>query len=798
MIDFDILKRYGTTKERFRELFTAEPGSDDYEMRGKWEKMIESHLFEGIQRNLETYEIYASADLAWDGNIITGEMVPLVMYAQKRIGFKSLISRLRDSGCSDEELKKICEYDEEKKEFKDVKINKFIETSVNLVRSFVTRRHAAQASAVLSRRPFFQYEPFSKSYIAQLRGDVLSQRVEMMSDQYDYRHQASQMIRDFLLYPHVVEFPSESWHVERQIRKTNTDITTDGNFGMESYIVREGVPFVRPHPSRVAYDISSPLSSINTDTGCEWIAYWEAVRYGDVRSNTEYFNRETIEFTRRMSELFRAYRAYFEIYYPCTMKFPEGTQDVPGLNDRENNIGVYNTEWDDSAVVLTEYRKKVIPKDWGLGDYPHPVWVRLVVAGEKTVIYGEVLPSSIPACYYGYNESDNRLSNISFAHEAMPWQDQASNLLSQLLLSQKQSLLKVLTLNLDKLSPEMVREIRAILQGDNYYAKPLVLEYSLEDDKEIGRDQEIMRLHEAKQIDDVTLFFKSLVQIIALAERVLNFSPQEQGQPAPREISATEVLEIANTVNTMYNFISKGIDEGLSAKKRIIYEALVSLCEGKIYVPAARRYPESIVTAAGFEVVDEDAEALAETNLREPRQQTIIGTRDALVYNYTFTSREGMDRAPQQQTAQILVNLLAQILQIPGVAERIGNEGIMRIVNAIIRNSGANIDLTLDPIDEVAMAGAETPQGEDSDQLQGTIGEMARILAETEVRGAENEQRLAELTQIVQGLLGASGRMVEGSVAPGTPGQPILDRQPAVVSQPRPTRPMAPEPFGRV
>src|SRR5690606_25194300 len=101
--------------------------------------------------------------------------------------------------------------------------------------------------------------------------------------------------------------------------------------------------------------------------------------------------------------------------------------------------------------------------------------------------------------------------------------------------------------------------------------------------------------------------------------------------------------------------------------------------------------------------------------------------------------------------------------------------------NAIIRNSGANIDLTLDPIDEVEMAGSETPQGDDMAQLQSTIGEMARILAETEVRGAENEQRLSELTQIVQGLLGASGRMGQGMVAPGTPGQPIIDRQPAVV-----------------
>ncbi len=53
----------------------------------------------------------------------------------------------------------------------------------------------------------------------------------------------------------------------------------------------------------------------------------------------------------------------------------------------------------------------------------------------------------------------------------------------------------------------------------------------------------------------------SVTQLLNLVERLLILSPQELGQPAPREISATEVTEIATTTQAIYSFISEGIDE---------------------------------------------------------------------------------------------------------------------------------------------------------------------------------------------------------------------------------------------
>jgi len=175
-----------------------------------------------------------------------------------------------------------------------------------------------------------------------------------------------------ILYPFIVEFPRVSWDIQHQYRKTADRL------GVEEYIVREGVPFVRPHPSRVAWDNSSALSEINTDTGPDWIMYWDVVRYGSIAKNTDYWNRSSISYTNSFhKELNLLGLPYFNIYYetdhPCTARdpFPLSEADPAQENDRAANVGLYSAEKEGEPVVITEYRKKLIPKDYGIGEYPY-------------------------------------------------------------------------------------------------------------------------------------------------------------------------------------------------------------------------------------------------------------------------------------------------------------------------------------------------------------------------------------------------------------------------------------------
>lgn len=765
MIDFDILKQFGTTDARIRDVMTAAPGSDDHKFRKEIEDRIENRAFQGAMFNMRTYQVYAASDLAWDGHVITKEVIPLIQYAQGKISVKACDRQLQK--LSPEMRKQFCKCNE-RGEVEEIRINDFCKVWVNLVRSFITRRRASMTVRYTSQIPFLKYEPVSTSYTARLKADVLSQRVEMLVNQHNIRHEFDQIALEELLYGHTVAFPSCGWEKEYGYRKSiladGLNSTTD--FKIEQYLEREGFCLSRPHPSRVFYDNSCALSSINADNGCEYIGFWNVVRYRDIYKNTKYYNREAVTYNTAWSDLFQSNLPYFELYFadaPINFPNPSAGADIAGRNDRSNNVGRYTGELKDSSVVLTEYREKLIPKDHGFGDYPFPVWVRFVVAGANTVIFAEILPST-PGFYFGYNENDNRQVNTSFAHEIMPWQDQASNLLTQLLYTQKSGLIKILSLNTDIMTEEQKKAFDAIVSGDTYYSKPIIIEYSgTKAQAEVGlQTNNIMNLEETTMLDDVSVFFSSLLRILELAERVLNFSPQELGQPAPREISATESSMIENTTNAIYDFLGVGLDEGLAALKKCYYESLIAKGSEQIYVPAANRYTPETVRNAGFEFRNEDSNDESSTNIADTARLNIIGDKQSLVYEYIFSGRATSERVSGARTAEVMVQLLAQLIQIPGLLQDMGKGQLYKMLNAIVRSSGIGIDVRFE-MDEGESDSLPNPnQVDDREQIKDAFAQLAQRLGAT-------EQQLAQINQLLQSA---------GQAAPV--GAQVVGEQPAV------------------
>lgn len=748
MIDSDILEQAGSTKQRLREVFTAKAGTADFEIRKRVEDEIEARIHEGLETNMRNYRVYTVSDLAWDSQIITKEIIPLMLYAQGRIDVNKLATQLKDISTST--LKKFAELDGAGN-IKDINLSKFMEVSVNLIRSFVTRKTAALSVERTKLTPFFKFDPVSTSFVAKLRGDVLSQRVEVMTNQYGYRHDLPQAVRDSLLYSHSVEFPSGAWDVQRQWfkkkRADGLDTSSDKKFEVEARIVREGLHFVRPHPTRVFYDNAFPLSSINTDTGCEYIGYWTVVRFKEVEKNTDYFNRNEVSYSTRSVGVLTSNRPYFELYFPnANINFPsaERNGDLAASNDREQNVGTYSGTDGDKSIALVEYRMRVVPKEIKVGDYPYPVWLRLVVAGARTVVYAEFLPS-LPAVYYGYNEDDSRQINPSLASDAMPWQDQMSNLVTQMLTNQKTSLIKIIAANIDILTPEMLVEFRRIVKGERYTNGPMLLEFKGEQLEQLGLDiEDVVSIVQTNGMADISSYFGAIGQLLSLAERVLNISAQEQGQSAKHELSATEVTEISNTTNVMASFTALGIDEGLAAKKRLIYEALVSMGNDEIYVPVVNRYSEATIKAAGFEVVDEEDEADVRENYAGPaRSQTVTGSKQALIYDYTFNSRDGAERASSAKAAEVLVNLLSQLGNIPGLLQDMGKEKLYKLINHIVRMSGAGVDLTFELQDgESADLPAADAEANNRKEIQDVIRQVLDAIEKDRQRIGQLENAL--------------------------------------------------------
>lgn len=750
LIDFDVLKKFGTTNQAIRDLFTLATDDPKYALRKKWEDRIQGRIQEGAIWGLKNHQFFQAADLAWDSNLITKELVPLSLYAQGKITFKNLEESLKE--ISPELSAKFVKKDAAGKGI-GIDLPAFHKVVVNLVRSLITKRTASLVIRYEKQFPLFKYEPLGTSYVSRLRGDVLSQRVEMMTNQYGYRHDLEQAVRDMLLYSFSLEFPRSAWDRERAVRKKvraeGFDSSTESDFEVETYIAREGLTFKRPHPTRIFYDMAFPLSSINTDTGVTFLGHWNVVPYRDVSHNKLYFNNSKVGFDTSFASRLVGYRNYWALYFSnSAINFPNGTSpDVVGLNEREKITGYYSTEHDDRTIMLTEYFERVIPRDVGLGDYPFPVWVRLVVAADRTVVFGEIMPCA-PATYWAYNCSDSKVLNNAYAHDVMPWQDQMSNMFTNLLFAQKAGLIKVMSMDLDLINdPELVKQIREIASGESIYTKPLLVEYKGVQAAEMGLDpRRVIAINETTALADPTLYFRSILQVLSLAERMLGTSANESAQSEPREVSATESSTIAQSVNTGIGFMSAGIDEAISAKKRQVYEALIACGHSRIVVPVANRYTNSTIKAAGFEPMTEEqeGEGMSENySATEPRRVTVMGEKQALMFDYNFSARDGSERPTDPKAAEVLVRLLQPLVQMPGLVQAMGKTGMYDFMNSIIRLSGAGVDVKFETQDG---EGDEMPSGDavtdNKAALEDTISKLIGAI----------EQDRAEIAAIKQSL----------------------------------------------
>jgi hypothetical protein len=785
VIDFQILKKYGTTNERVREVLTAgrermvdvappnetrsaaavrilksKQVDQDVAYRQRLEYEAMNRLNEGILFNLRNYQFYAAADLAWDSCPVNKFTMPLILYAQGLVKVHACKKALEDAyGKDSPRVNDFVKKGEEGLP-ESIDLPKFLECNINLVRSFLTRRLAAQANKFSSLYPFFKADSRSTGLVGKLRADVLSQRFEIMTDDYGYRHHHVQCIRDAFLYGHCVDFVASAWDVQEQWTKKDVpeDQASETEFEVEAEIQKEGVLFENIHPSRVFWDKNSPLSSLNTDTGVGYIGYWDVKRYGDVYDCPDFFNKQHIGWTNSYfgdMGMFANYPGYFE-QYGHILKPPIGRgEDPAGQNDRKANAGIYSGELTDASIILTVYFKKLIPRDYGIGDYPFPVWMRFIVAGDSTFIFGEILPST-PGAYLGINESDSRLINVGLAHELMSYQDQLTNLFTAMLKIVQQELVKVYGINTDALGTDeagskdvQVKALRTLLTGKSWgNGDPIVVEYSLSRLTQLQvESRNIVTVTETRAGQSLTSIFEAMARLIQMAEKLTAMSPAEQGQPAPREISATEVTAIASTTTSVYSFISSGIDEFRAAIKKLLYESTVACQRGDIYCPVQERYTEKTILAAGFKAVPSEKEDF--TSGLGIQRHTVIGSARRLNYAYIFRSRDGDERAVNSQAANTLVQLLSQFIANPTILAAMGKEKLFEIVNEIFRMSGAGIDLNL-----ALKPGESNDLGDDQvkkfqEELQQVVQGLHQLAQQTQ-QNAQDAQQQKTINQSTQ------------------------------------------------
>lgn len=764
MIDLELLAKHGTTKERLREVFTARANPDldkrpaggetaaekkerkrkvaqiesDIAVRAKLERRIQARVEEGITLSLKQWRAFAAVDLAWDSTIITKMQIPLLMYAQGKINVERCVSLLKETPNGSQYI-----IPGDGKDVKDkVDVVRFVESEINLVRSVVLRRWAAQKVKYSNLWPYYKVESRSTGLVGKLRADLVSQRMDIMADQFGYRRHDGQVMLGGLLYGHAVDFPRCSWECDYQWRANKE------TGAAESYIEREGVGWFNPHPSRLYYDTNHPLSSINSDSGCSFVGFWDVMRFSDIEDDPYYFNKDTIGISGKFwgdGGLTNVYKEYFTQYSYTILAPQTGEVDPAKANDRKATVGFYNGNHRDASVFVTNHYEKIIPKDYNIGEYPFPVWTRFVVGSNNTVMYAEFLPSR-PGSVLSINESDARSANVSMAMDVLQFQQHMTNLVNHLMSLLQIESFKAIGINTDALEKKAVEDIRKQLNAEDWSSRPLIYEYSMVKMHEQLQDltksaiKDIVTISETRVAASISVVFESMIKLMTLVERLISMSPAENGQPAPREISATEVTEIANTTSSVYSAISDDIDEFREGKKIIIYESLISCSKAPLNLPVKDRYSLKTVRAAGLDVIASEDEDFS----GDVKRRTITGSIKALGHNFIFSSRDGSERPVNTQAANTMVQLVGQVLAVPAVAQKVGKEKLYEIFNEIFRMSGAGIDLNLQ-LEE----GEDNSLGEDEiKQLAGLVDQIQKVMQQLAMQTQKNAQDISGQQQL--------------------------------------------------
>ena len=717
MIDLEALKAAGLTNARLKAIFTAKapdapqdtantkkpkrfkgeaPAQDvaasatgptepyqntdtsDYGIRRMLEKRISGRLREAWESCVSNYKLWLPVDLAWDSPPITETNIPLMLLAQGKISLESCLPQVEQLEASSGQV--FIERDKNKKPLR-VNLPKFFEVSHNLMKQLVTRRVAAIA-ARYNQHPFLKYESRFTSQVGKIRADMMTAVADQMAEDFNYRHKLTQWIREQTMYTTATVFADRAWTSEQQVLPVQRGDGTDQTVTIRDAVtVKEGVNFISTHPSRTYSDTSAALADLNSDIGPSFVLFWDVTRRRSImRQKDVYWNTEEVDDNQAFFDTFTNDRAYFDLYYKSDAISIPGKRGMRDSNERKAAFGQYVQNSEDESVVLTNYFEKIIPKDEGIGSYAHPVWIRFVVAGDETVIFAEIMPST-PAFAIPYNAHDGRMVNTSFAHDALSYQDQVSNLLSQLLQTQKQGQTTIIELDTDGMKDEDIKAFKQGIRGDNYYAANThVIEFSGQKLGDLGlapqnRGQRVYK-QQFTTVEKTNEIFNSILRLLNLAERSLFFTAQEMGQYVTKETNATEVNAVNSTTLTMHDFHAQGVEEGLAAMKRIIYESKVTMGDEKVMAAVFDRYPMHVVERAGFTVVDEDGDPATDDDTRQvmgdsQARFTLTGNKGALIYNYFFTSREGTNRAVSSQVSQLMLQLVQGVMVNPALVHAV-------------------------------------------------------------------------------------------------------------------------------
>lgn len=761
-ISLDVLKKRKVTTEDLKKVLAPDPKlklavSDEQEKKIKnLRDRIRTRITKGREYNLENWQTYYALDRAWDIPFNQTSVTLLQSLMEKDLsdakGQEEVNSILTGWGFNPKDvLIDVPDPKSPDKTIKQINVPAFFQIFVPLVRAYTTIRWA-RIMNLRRIRPFLKYEAAIQNQKTRLQSEVVTNRIgDVMARQYGYWNVLKQAVFQMLHYSFCIMFPVEEWHCEEQWEKDDPD---------SKKTVKEGLRYHIPHPTRTIVDQAHRPSTYNTDTGCEYAAYWRVLRYKDVKNNPLFWNTDKI--SKGAIEWWSSASTFFSaVYNSCTIKFPVSTSQ--NVKDRETKMleNYYSSTEDDMAVQVTEYFEKLIPSENGLGDYDCPVWFRFVIGGDDTILYAAPLPYN-PIVYLGYDGDENREQNASLSLEILPFQDQVSNLLTQFILTCKQNLTNVTFVDKDVVGQDWVNTLRS--WGERIFKTRNFIPFSGRlAQKSMQNVPQAFFSHHFPALDTNGILM-ALKTVLDIMERVLVMSSQEVGQAASHELREKEVVNIANATSTRLEFTSSGVDDGREAWKLQLYNGLMAYGDDEFYaeIPYSENITPEILANLGFTWNQEE-----HPHGLDDKKLTVKVKKQAIQLFTFASSQDWMDRTDDMKLSVAMASALANWLNNPMLGPAIGPDQALGIVNLICRMAGFPKEFRLENRSQQTLVSSQEQLKMIVQAVENQIiPEVKKSLEQMMTLDKEQQVRIEKIEEVVKELLAE-----HNAPQPPTPGQ---------------------------
>ena len=719
MIDLDLIKSHGCTEDFLRKSFSANPkDQEDIPKEAlarikALQERIRSRIQDGMSRNFAESAwrpIYA-IDIAYDTPF--RQISPTLLQSliegrqdtkdEKGEGlFKKATGLGLETFFTDE-----VDADGKKSGKKFLNAPAFFNLLVPLVKSYVTMRRAAIVNRH-NQSPFMKFDPVKTTTLRKLQCEAMTDRAEVMSQQYSYFEIWDQCVLKTLQYGTQIKFIQEEWDSEPQRRPAGQADVENGvkslkldedknpkicTIGDEiEVVVKEGLRYKLPHPSRTFRDLAWPLYTLNSDSGIQFVGYWEIARFKDLQGKG-FWNLNNIPVGQ--TSIIDMNTAFFQnVYNSCKLTMPtiaDGGAATAGVgttgSDRERKLALtyYGTDNYDQGVLVAYYFEKLVPSECGLGTYPCPVWFRFMVAGDAaTVMYATPLPSA-PATYWGYDPDESRDKNSSLALELIPFQDHFGMMLSQIILTAKQNLANITFINEDLIDKTWIDRIKNF--GESIFRTINLVPTSF---KKMWKQQTKV----AEAVAPFTLpkgntaeLTNVLKTILDVCERVLQISNIELAGQASHEQSAEEVRTLSGSTSARLEFTATPIEKAFSAWKRQVYayDMAYGDKEFQAHIPSEPPLTGEQLKKLGFTYTDKDVYVSDRDKFRRVK----VSRTSMPPSMWEFASgRDDTDRVDDSKMAMAMAQLIQPLVSNPRILEGLGVEQVIEIANKIGQKTG--------------------------------------------------------------------------------------------------------------